>query len=446
MLDIKGKIGFNYLRQVYWADVKAEVKQVNPELAKIIDELSPDKKFPLIKVGYAFGDRILTNGKLALLEQAKTQTDIFSLKDQTLLNKYLHYAPLPLGLFLNKAAEVFIELNNRIIPLCVLGPGFPIGTFEILDSLAQIKNDYIWQATAGARSLFMLPKINNNIGHKKLKRTFNLIQPAPKAISNHWDTFVEIAKHKSYNSDWQCELLLFTHEWYNQLKQNSPGWIKFREFLFKDYWSKSGATIEKTFAIIWQHFSTLTIQRRFKPRIYITDTIRHLINLACGSMPGFKPATNELLAPTKLIKKAYVDVYNLKLHAPTLLEPCILNPDNLTIYYSLGYPTLLEGHPETSNINNTITLLKEIQLLMTNMFECSKRGIIEVEQFVNFIQQTAFDYFHKTPDIYEEVKQTEQLNLEDPNFNETEKFPDNQHFCSTGPFLNGCIRIRRQFP
>jgi hypothetical protein len=442
MIDIKGQHGFNYIRQIYWADVKADIKKINPELAKIIDEISPDKNLPLIKAGYAFGDKIVANGKFLLLEHAKNQTDIFPAQEQKKLLDYFSYAPLPLGVLLNKAAEVFIELNNRIIPVCILDPGSPIGTFEVLDSLYNVRNDYIWQTTAGARSLFMLSKINNNIGHKKLKKEFALDQPAPKAIPNHWDTFVAITKH---NTNWQCELLFFTNEWYNQLKQNSPGWIKLREFLLKDYWNKSNAIVEKTFAIIWQHFSTLTIQRRFKPRIYITDTIRHLINLACGSIPGFKPATNELLAPIKLLKKAYVDVYNLNQHAPTILEPCSLTPDNPTIYYSLGYPTLLEGHPETANINNTITLLKEIQLLMTNMFEYSKRGMAGAEQFVKFIQQTDFAYFHKTPDIYGEVKSAEQINQEDPNFTETENFPNNQHFCSTGPFLNGCIRIRRQF-
>lgn len=444
MLNIDSDNKFKYLTQVYWDEVKTEFSAANPQLAKIIDELAPGKDLPLIKIGYRFGDKILENGKFLLLEHIKSQPDGITSQDSKKLQEFFRYAPIPLGIFLNKTCEAFLEIQDRIIPSFVLGPGHTIGLFEAIDFLCDTTSQPLWSTTAGARSIFMLPKINNNIGHKKLRKEFSLTKPPPKAIVNHWEIFVELANNTQ--NDWQCDIIFFTTPWLEKIKQKDANWAKLREYLFRESWRLSGILTEKTFAVVWQHFSALTMQRGFKPRIYVTDTIRHLISTAYGIMPGFKPATNELLAPIKLIKKAYVDIYNLKQHSPTLLEPCMLTPDNPIIYYSLGYPTLLEGHPETSNINNTITLLKEIQLLMTNMFEYSKRGMVGTEQFVNFIQQTDFDYFHKTPDIYEEVKQTEQLNLEDTNFNDTENFPDNQHFCSTGPFLNGCIRIRRQFP
>ncbi len=53
-------------KEIHWADAREAVQNTNPELCTIIDRISPDKKYSLIKASFKFGDYIIRNGKLQL--------------------------------------------------------------------------------------------------------------------------------------------------------------------------------------------------------------------------------------------------------------------------------------------------------------------------------------------------------------------------------------------
>ncbi|MBV9575773.1 MAG: hypothetical protein JO149_04040, partial [Gammaproteobacteria bacterium] len=42
--------------KIYWEEVRARVAKVAQEFAKAVDELSPDKSFPLYLAYYPYGD------------------------------------------------------------------------------------------------------------------------------------------------------------------------------------------------------------------------------------------------------------------------------------------------------------------------------------------------------------------------------------------------------
>lgn len=423
------------IKKVNWQDISKEFCQVHPHLAKMIDNIDPGKNLPVLHVTYPFGAKILEDGKLLLLDDARNNPEITDL---------ISYSPIPLGLFLNKACETFIEIQNRIIPIFVLRPGNTIGLFETLDTLCSVKSTPIWNVTAGARSIFMLAKINNALWHKRLIRHFNINAATPKVLTDQWDVFVDIANSKNADANWHCDMVFFTKNWIERLlKEKSAAWVQLREFLYKECWLLSRAMQDKSFAFGWQHFASSTRVRNYKPRIYITDTIRHLISVGYGLEPAFAPATTEVSAPIKLIKQAYHEIYDLP-YAPTLIEPAVVQENGKPVYYSLGYPSLLEGYPETANIYNTISDLKEIKLLIENMQKFCNKKLPENNRLAHIVQQIQFDYFHKVTDKHAEIKESQQVIELDKNFSETDPRFSNKDFCDTSPFLNGCIQIARK--
>ena len=419
------------LQYVLWKDIREDFIRVNPKLAKIIDAINPGDDLPLIKKTYAFGDKILANGKLCFLDELKSPNIVESLS----------YSPVPFGMFLNKSCETFIEVQDRIIPLFVLRAGYTIGLFETLDLICGASSTPIWNVNAGSRSTFMLAKINNNLWHKRLVRHFNITTPAPTNLSDHWHVFADIVNSEVAQCDWHCDVVFFPKCWIKHLSDKSAGWTQLREYLFRECWLQASPMIGKSFSFILQQFSLSTIRRNYKPRIYITDTIRHLMSIVSGLAPAFVPANNEESAPIKIIKDAYHQIYNLP-YAPVIIEPTFINQDAPYVYYSLGYPTLLEGHPEVSNINNTISDLKEIKLLIENMHRYCQQGAGEMQKFASVLQKVNFNYFHKARDNQNEINETARITDIDKNFYTNPAEFANKKFCANAPFFNGCVQIK----
>ena len=71
--------------------------------------------------------------------------------------------------------------------------------------------------------------------------------------------------------------------------------------------------------------------------------------IGLGSAVGFRPATDESLAPVKLIQEAYVERYGLKKYAPTIMIPHHFNMHSEKeppVYYSLQLPTTMTFSPK----------------------------------------------------------------------------------------------------
>lgn len=447
MIEIKGTSGFRSVSEHTWDEVRADFQEANQEFAAIIDDIAPGKDLTLFKVRYGFADQIMVNGKFSLLETLANNVDSsISQADAQKVIDALSCPSVPLGLVTHNAFEVYFDATVRTIPLIILSPGYTFGLYEAIDFACGVKSSPLWDVTAGGRSLFMLPKINNSIGHQKLAKKYGISKPVPQTLTDQSGVFADIVNADNAGKEWYGEIIFLSKEWFDHINDNDLGWTKLREYLLRECWKQAGVVIEKTFALIWQQFSSSTALRRFKPRIYVTDTIRHLVSLATGFVPGFVAATDsELLAPVDIIKSAYTDVYELKSYLPTLMMPAILSPEHPTIYYSLGYPTLLEGHPEISNTRNTVVNLREIKQLMDNMYSYCQKRLFGVEKFDDFIKNVQFDYFHKILDSCNEISDAATLIDIDSAFQENHGDNKEREFCSTGPFLNGCIKISRSY-
>ncbi|HLF67227.1 MAG TPA: hypothetical protein VI522_06370, partial [Gammaproteobacteria bacterium] len=350
------------------------------------------------------------------------------------IRKNLDYSPIPLLLLLNNSCEVFITNNERIIPMHFAKSGALVGLFEALDYMTQNQSEPLWDVCAGARSIFMLPHITEKQGINRLMKAYRLPHNIQlKYLSDQWEIFKHIAEKEKAAAPWSCEVLFFTKKWFDS--QEDLAWSKFYRYVFQSGWQRiqfSFNQIERAF--IWQAIIEVVEKRNLKPRHYIADTVKHLFALASNRYPGFIPIDNEqAAAPIKLLQQIFTDIYGLKNYYPTFMGPRTL--DQMTgqpIYYSLNFPTLVEGIPPLEKKSNRIMVdLREVKLLIDTFKERSSF----LEQHPKF-KLIKFDYFHTEKDIYDEIKLSEAIAAEDPRFHYSE-LP----FCMHSPFWRGCIRI-----
>ena len=116
------------IQEVLWQDIRSQVREVNSELADIIDQLNPDKRYPFIRADYKFGDLIVEKGVLNLPIENNLVSHNRLPYD---LRELLAYSKIPLGLLLNKTSEIFVNEEERVIPLITIEPGDFFGTFEV---------------------------------------------------------------------------------------------------------------------------------------------------------------------------------------------------------------------------------------------------------------------------------------------------------------------------
>jgi hypothetical protein len=439
-----GGLGMKNLKsnfeEVQWEAVRDEVMAVNPELASIIDTLDPGKHYPLIKAAYRFGDLIVKEGMTYLFNEDNDLVPMNDISLQKTLKDQLNYSPIPLFLTLENATEVFIHSSHRAIPLNLFYPGNLLGLFESLDCLFNRTVTAKWCVSSGARNLFTLPKINELGNFQKLKVKYELTANKPRYSTDHWSIFSQMAQHPNFEQPWQSTVLFFTRNWLIK-NQKDPAWFAFKEYLFKNAWHQAQFAISKVnLNLEWEYFVEAITDRQLKTSIYLTDQVKHILLVAMGRWPGFKTTDgSEQIGPIQGLKKALMEIYNLKKYYPTIMHASSLEKDAGTpLYYSLSYPSLLEGSPYRKKESTVILNLREIKLLL----DTAKMVYQNRNKMGNHIlTQTQFDYFHVEEDKYQEIKLSKAL----PDFDNTllshrDQLPDRE-FCATSEFWRGCIRI-----
>ncbi len=419
------------LSEVSWRDIAKDVKQKNESLFNAIESSSPMKDCVLIKARYPYGANIVDNGVLHLPHRSGISVPITSSEVDKKLVKMLSYSRIPLGFLSNKASEIYIEKHNCIMPQKLLYPGDLFGLFETVNSLCGIEEKPIWCVSSGARSLFMLPKIADKVGYQRIKKAFNLEIEQPRGLAEHWQIFVALCNHIDHIETWYNEVYFFTDKWFKKWECNIDS-VNFYRYIFKEsVIQKHYSNLNIEFDLDWNNFTMGINARNFRPRPYLLDTIKYLFAMNKGMLPGFKVAdTSDIVAPITLLQRIYVYIYGLKYYLPTLMHPFNLMKDtnHRSVYYSLSFPSLLEGIPPYKN--STSDIISDLRLLKRLMNTTN-----------GDLKNAHYEYFHSEADIYHEVKLTNELPSNDPTFLQDKKnFPD-RSFCATAPFFSGCVRV-----
>jgi len=439
------------MEELSWGQIREEFSKVNPVFAKIIDELSPGPEYTLFKCTYPFGAEIMKrgvlqipneHGQLVSLKSSEVSADI---KDKLNYNGWSN----PTSVILKNSAEIFCNTEKGTVFLPVLTAGLNVGTVSgIWLILNSNKSPYtpifIWDMTAGARSIFMLPKISEALKYNKLKKMFALKSEPPKNMADYHNFFAQLANHKDFGEDWSLEILFFSKNWFKKLL-NDKAWIYFKDYLMTLAWS--GSEYWRNQFIQDLIFSLIKKECNIKPHPHIDDVAKHLLAIGLGIVPGFAPTIDDTAGPISKIQKIITNIYDLKDYAPIVMQPQNLTlSDTRPVYYALQYPTTIEFSPRSRQEINKIQDLYEIQLLLQKyLSEIAKHNFnLEGTLFNTLSQKVQYDFFHSNVAYYSSIRPSEDIPKEDPTFLAKFKHIKNNQFPTNSSFVRGCIRIKQK--
>lgn len=437
-----------HIQEIAWKEAKGTLKYINPTLTDIINTWNPPADHTLLKVSYNYGDSILKEGTMFFPDSKGILYSIDSPKTSKEITEKLAYSTVPLGVIIRGGNEVFLETENRTVSLAFFKPGTILGLWETLDPASSHFPKRIWSACAGARSLFMLPKISEALSHKKLKKRYGVKSPAPKQMYDHSKIFAEIAKSKEFKSDWSNEIIFFTNKWLER-RTDDIGWLRFHHYLLESVWELSDYHRNRiTYDRFWQLFAKSLEKQGIRPSSYLMDTVKHLISIGLGAVPGFKPAGDtEFVGPVHALQDVYINDYGLKQYVPTIMEPCHFSEGEYCrhLYYSLQMPTLLESLPQTRLQSKIISEIRELKMLIDNFFKEALDGVLKIDnsRIEWLINNVEYDFFHSEKDIYGEIRLASEMPKEDPALVYTMNKYKNKTFSEAAPFMRGCVRISR---
>ena len=226
------KQGNRRLRQVTWKEVRAEVAKLNPALAQVIDDLDPSDELKLYRIDYVYGDHVLHRGSLYVPSQDRQLVHLRDSQIEPSIAEDICYTEtIPLGLVLKSNLELYLSFNQHPVPFALMQSGHILALWSVLDLPDIFYKGNMWSITSGARSLYMLPKIADSLGYKKIKKEFGLKSPLPKKCINQWELFREIANHPNFSDPWHSEVLFFSKQWLE--KKDDQKWKQFRLFCWK---------------------------------------------------------------------------------------------------------------------------------------------------------------------------------------------------------------------
>jgi hypothetical protein len=433
-------IGLN-LEEVEWSNISDDIYKINPQLAQKCDYVNMHNKCPIFKVKYLYGLPIIKGGEFYL---PTLDGKIISIKDEKVpasLRQSLAYAHLPLACIINNSSEIFIEEEQRIIPLNFLKTGQLFGLFELIDSLTQspILRQSIWNVSAGARSVFMLPSVSNAISNRRICKKLNIHNHVHEEVNNqqHWSIFRNIINSNNKKNIWHTTILVFTNKWFEH--QNNIAYAEFYKYLVNQCWAQ--VQLLQGFSEhdkLWLLFTRAINKRNLKPRTYIIDTIKHLISIAQGIGMAFEPSIDDTNLPASLIQQVYIKDYNLRNYIPNIMQPAKLTKGN-KVYYSLSMPTVPNSSLHCNNPPSIIEDQRNIKYLLDIFMDIISN---QKNRLNTDLENIKFEYFHSNNDESYQINASAMIPEDDFRFfSYNNSYTDNRIFCASSSFFKGCVRI-----
>ena len=416
-----------------WKDVSETVRRSNHEIAKLIDAIGPNHTYKFIKVRYPFGAKILHQGKIHIPTKTGECLPVDDPSVPAVLQKELNYRFAPMGMISEKMVEFYFQSNNRLIPARSYQQGEIFGIWQLMDppNTTLLKN--LWNISAGARSIFLLPKISNNIAHTRLQQEHNLTTPTPRTLLDHHGVFVDIVRESNSASDWVCEVIFFGKKWASCNGINEP-FTRLWNYWLSAAWQQSFyCRTQMTYNAAQETFAGILEENHIKPKPRILSTITHLLAVGEGMFPGFVPASvdGENFAPIKIIRNAYIESYRLKAQDTILMHPYQLHQPGRkrnAVYYSLAFPTLL----------NSFTNVMSSRSIMDDLVELTK--LLKIYQQMETHTSVRYQFYHTTPSSFADIHPVSELVKHDSVIGKHFKRSD-MSLDFRPPFFSGCVRI-----
>lgn len=434
------------LQVVSWSDVRSTFARLNPQLHKIIDAISPDDSFRLYKMSYPYGSNILRNGIFYLPNQVNHFVPITdpSIDKRTREDLFYNMRSNPICMAVKNNSEVYLELDDMVIPYIKFQPGRLLGTWGMLEVMSPQGGSFhpggIWNMSAGMRSLFMLPKIGDKTFHKRLQQEFNITTPTPKNLTQQWYVFKDIVAQQQTDESWEFELICFSKKWFEN--KNDPQWLPFYNHLLEQTLHNSDYIRNKSF---WDLvFSIIRKEQGIPPSSYINDMVKQLYAISCGFGLGFAPSVDEFDGPVKLLQEAYVHG-NYKLnYLPVMMSPHQFDGTR-PVYFSLNHTTALEFSKKAtrreSMIEDTVKLAHALESFQKGFHACNFD--FSETKFYKLLAKTQFDSFYDGVTDYSAIHPISELFRMDDGFHQVLIDHDDLALPQRGNFIRSCVRINK---
>lgn len=443
------KVDYPSLEVVKWKDVREAVYAVNPALAKIMDSIQHVDEMVLYKAKYAFGNGVLRdskfhvphNGMILPIDDPRVPTTVRADLDYS---KFFSHS-VPLSLVLSHSVELDMRADDRINSSSLYTKGQIFGLWGVLASRPMVCYEArVWNITAGARSVFLLPRIQDAPSYKKLCKKRNVKRTMPRTLLDQGLMLAQMAQHKDFATPWATELLFFSKDCLE--KRDDEGIKNLRLYLYEIAWDGSDYWRSRmVYDHIWDSFVKDLTAQQIKVMPHIVDIVRHLIAIGLGVAPGFSPAVDDEVGPIASLKNDFIDIYGLKHFAPTIMVPKHLSvSDGRPVYWSLQLPSYFESTPKPKRENSIAGDLRAVKSLWEKFYEAVLGGKIPIiigAPFEDFLKKVQLDFFHSDSDIEEGIRPNSDMPKEDKNLIRCAKEFSCNGFSEISPFTRGCIRI-----
>lgn len=427
----------NFTRAI-WDDIKAKVKNSNPEFFYLVDELSPGEDFPLYIFNFSYGDLIGDSETFYIPDQGQLKTlNNFSSSDPITQELFYGFHSCPLGLVLDKCFEWYLrgdeENESHPVYLDEKGDFFNIAHATQIKPLKRYLPNGILSVKAGAQSAF----VTQNIG---CQRSFNRLERAgfkciiPRSYHDHSELFRAICQSSHSDNNWNASIVYFSERWVDNI-QNNPEWLNINKYFYKYYLQRYAYTY---YGDYYQHIFRIAFDKSNLERdFFIQDSAKYLFEILIGEKYGFSFAQNDEFLPTAWITYVLEDIYNLK------SVPCIMVPQKHyeanPVYFSLQHP-IFRTYQGLSRKKATLISELEKMYIVSNKYQelfSSKdeewRGTILSEK----AQKAQFAYYHGFDNKMPWLSDINHLFKNDPHLSHL----DLDNFCQDASFFKGCISI-----
>lgn len=426
-------------------EVLPELTQVNPKLATILEELSPGKEFRLYYGEYPFGENFVEQGKFHIpINGSMVTLDHPSIPKQYKDDLSYNIGTNPASVLLKNTCEVYMShrVTNVPITIGVVPEGSVVSVSRILARNIPHHPAFLWNMTAGARSLFCLPKISQKRKYRSLRSSLGIDTEIPKNTLEHIRVFKNIFAHDCIRP-WSTKLLYFSASWFDHIED--PAWIKFKVYLLECF-RNSFESLGNMY--IWDMIISLILKERdIRPSLYTVNTVKHLLMMAAGVIPGIAPAMDEQNGPIYDFQKILADYYKVD-YLPTVLAPSYFNmySDSASpILYSLQHPNLLEDAPRKKDNSSLVSETYDIASLLEKVLYSLKNSDYNIHEtpLHHVPQKVSIEAFHPEPKEYSKIKNSILITDNDPRFSETLYSCEQNTIATNSSVFKGCFRLQR---
>lgn len=168
-----------------WKTLAPYFKEVYPELADVINEISPPDDHSLYIAEYPYGALILDKGIFQVINERNCLVPLIHESISNSVKEDLTYTgTMPMGMVSKNSIETFFFSKKRNKPsssTLFTQKGF-IALWCALEENQTYQAGPIWNVSSGARTICMLPKITDKIGYKRLNLKYQLKITPPQSL------------------------------------------------------------------------------------------------------------------------------------------------------------------------------------------------------------------------------------------------------------------------